>query len=162
MKTEITMAACAALALLACSPEPVTSVVLTPTTPELAEVLRLADERWEAAGVSRDRIIIGESGAPVRFVPERAPISETRTTYRASDFMGVRWMELSSLDVDNATHELGHALGIGGFISHPFDEADCEGSDRPLMCRIGGSHISEPDLEVACSVGDCAHFDPEI
>jgi hypothetical protein len=152
-----------ALALVACMPESAEVVILTPETPELEALMLAADLRWEAAGVHPDRIQIGPGGAPVRLVPERAPVAETRTVGRGHVFAGVRWVELYSLDLDVATHELGHALHIGmpelDIVHLP--EADCAGAERPLMCALVGHAISAPDLELACSVGDCLHFTPE-
>jgi len=155
--------AAVALALTACMPESVQVVVLTPETPELEQLLRAADARWEAAGIDADRIQIGPGGAPVRLVPERAPVAETRTVGRGHVFAGVRWVELYSLDLDVATHELGHALHIGMpelDIVH-IDDAECQGDDRPLMCAHVGHRITADDLELACSVGACSHFTPE-
>jgi hypothetical protein len=157
-------AAVAGLALSACLPESAQVVMLTPETPELAELLRAADARWESAGVDPDRIQIGPGGAPVRLVPERAPVAETRTVGRGHVFAGVRWMELYSLDLDVATHELGHALHIGYpelDLMH-LPEADCAGEDRPLMCAHVGKAIGAADLDLACSVGACSHFTPEL
>jgi hypothetical protein len=152
----------AALALAACSAEPV-SVVLTPTTPEIADLLTAADLRWEATGVAPERIIIGEGGAPVRFVPGRGA-SETRSFGRGHDFAGVRWMELDVLSLEMATHEMGHALGIGRpelDISH-IEGPECgHVPERPTMCPAPGGVITAPDLELACSVGRCTHFEPE-
>jgi hypothetical protein len=153
----------AALALAACAAEPV-SVVLTPTTPEIADLLTAADLRWEAAGVAPERIIIGEGGAPVRFVPGR-PASETRVIGRGHDFAGVRWMELGWLSVENATHEMGHALGIGRpelDVDH-IEGPECgDVPDRPTMCPAAGAVITARDLELACSVGRCTGFEPEV
>lgn len=155
------------LLLSACGPDAVETVVLTPESPEIDTLLRAADARWEAAGVAADRLQIGAGGAPVRYVPERAGISETRVSWRAGEFAGVRWMELDALHVDVATHELGHALGIGhGFVSHPVEHESPEACEpdavnRPLMCSHGGAVITEDDLSRACEGGDCTHFEPE-
>lgn len=156
-------------ALAACAPESVEVVVLTPETPELAALLHAADQRWEAAGVAPERIQIGPGGAPVRLVPERAPVAVTRTRGQGSAYRGVRWMELYSLDVDVATHEVGHALGIDavGFVRHSLDERDgCTAATmRPIMCSHsapGVDVITSADLELACAAGDCAHFSPEL
>ena len=84
--------ALAALALVACETESVEAVVLAPETAELAEVLLAADARWEVAGVAPERIqiaAVGGDGAPVRYVPERAPVSETRTYKRGSAYAGL-------------------------------------------------------------------------
>lgn len=155
-----------ALAAACSGPEGVSSVVLTPETPEVEAVLRAADQRWEAAGVAPERIQIGPGGAPVRLVPERAPAAETRTIGRGSEYVGVRWMELYSLDEAVALHELGHVLGINaiGFVRHPFEGSECDvdPSDRPLMCAHVGNRISDQDLELACSAGDCTQFAPEL
>ena len=165
-----------ALVLLAgCLPESVEAVVLTPTTPEVEQVLRAADARWEAAGVAPDRIQIAPGGAPVRLVPERCEsilpgscVAETRTMGRGHAFAGVRWMELYNLDVDIATHEMGHALGIKfhpdqDTQNYPDGVADC-GADvtsRPLMCSHVGAVISASDLDEACAAGPCERFTPE-
>jgi len=157
-----------ALCLSACLPESVEVVVLTPESPEIEFLLRAADERWEKAGVAPERIQIGPGGARVRYVPERAGISETRVTWSAGVFRGVKWMELDVLNVDVATHELGHALGIGrGLVSHPIEHEQpeaCEpdATNRPLMCSRGGVGITERDLTLACDIGDCTHFTPEV
>lgn len=151
---------------LGCDEAPL-SIVLTPQTSELDELLREADRRWEAAGVAPYRIVIGPGGAPVRFVPERAPIAETRTAGRAGKFTAVRWMEL--YDFNNmavAMHEMGHALGIGAasVVAHPLDKEECEpdAANRPLMCPVvGGTLITTRDLELACDAGACTHFAPE-
>jgi hypothetical protein len=158
----------ALLALSACLPDPVTSVVLTPETPELEALLLDADGRWEAAGVDPDRIRIAPGGAPVRLVPERAPMSETSVIGRGSAFAGVRWVELDRLDLDVATHELGHVLGIGGpgqYVRH-LDEREPEAcalppEARPLMCSHAGALLDASSLELACDAGDCARFAPE-
>lgn len=147
----------------ACMPESVQVVTLTPETPELEQLMRAADARWEAAGVDPDRIQIGPGGAPVRLVPGRAPVAETRTVGRGHVFAGVRWMELYSLDLDVATHEIGHALHIGMpelDIVH-IEGAECEGADRAMMCAHVGNAIGAHDLELACTVGACTHFSPE-
>lgn len=164
------MTRCIQLALLAlavgCLPEPVETVVLTPTSPEIEAALLAADARWEAAGVDVDRIQIGEGGAPVRLVPERGLASETRTTRKGTAFAGVRWVELNSLDPAMVAHELGHALGIE---FHPDDPgepgvADCApgAPHRPLMCAHIGAELGEQDLSLACDAGPCSGFSPEI
>jgi hypothetical protein len=160
------------LAAAGCLPESVETVVLTPTSPEIEQVLLAADARWEAAGVDPDRIQIGQGGAPVRLVPERCSgtvcTAETRTHKQGTAFRGVRWMELYSLDVGLAAHEIGHALGID---SHPDQDPevhpegveacapDAEG--RPLMCSHVGAKLTESDLGDACAVGECPRFTPE-
>lgn len=155
----------ALLALAACAQEPAESVTLTPDSPELEAVLRAADARWEAAGVDPDRVIVGEGGSPVRLVPGRAPVAETRTVKRGADFAGVRWVELYSLDVDVATHELGHVLGIewatpeSKHLGGP--ACDAGQHERPTMCAVVGGTITAADLDLACAVGDCTHFSPE-
>lgn len=161
-----------ALAAAACAPEAATSVTLAPTSAELADVLRAADARWEAAGVHPDRIQIGpvgsSEGAPVRLVPERAPVAETRTYKRGSEYAGVRWVELYSLDVDVATHELGHVLGIewATEMSRHLDGAECDSThahtDRAMMCTHVGGAITAADLALACDVGECVTFSPEL
>lgn len=169
----------APLALLAlavgCMPESVETVVLTPTTPEIEQVLRAADARWEAAGVDPDRIQIAEGGAPVRVVPERCGsiragvcIAETRTHMQAFAFRGVRWMELYNLDVDVATHEMGHALGIQFHLDedpeeHPEGVEACapDAAQRPLMCSHVGPKLTELDVGEACAAGACGGFTPE-
>jgi hypothetical protein len=166
-----------ALALAAgCLPESVDVVVLTPTTPEVEQVLLAADARWEAAGVAPDRIQIAPGGAPVRLVPERCGsilpgkcVAETRRVMRGHAFRGVRWMELYDLDVDVAAHEMGHALGIKFHIdadveSYPDGVADCgsDGAHRPLMCSSAGPAIVASDLDAACSAGACERFTPEL
>lgn len=148
-----------------CLPDPVETVVLTPTSPEVDQALRAADARWEAAGVAPDRIQIGPGGAPVRLVPERGTTSETKTTKRGSAFAGVRWMELNSLEPAMVLHELGHALDIEW---HP-DQLGQDGVEacapdapnRPLMCSHIGKAIGVEDLSAACAAGDCTHFNPE-
>lgn len=156
-----------ALLALACAPESAQSVTLAPDGPrasEIEDVLRAADARWEAAGVAPNRIVIAPGGAPVRLVPDRAPVAETRTRGRGGDFMGVRWVELYDLDIDVATHELGHALGIDavGFVRHSLDASgECEGEQRPAMCAHVGHAITTADLELACAAGPCDGFTPE-
>lgn len=160
------------LTLAACASEGPVSVVLTPTTPELAAVLAEADARWEAAGVDPDRIVLGSHGAPVRIVEDLGHVHVGATVlgktvgYRSDrKFGGVRRMDLASLDIDNVVHELGHALGIGvGFTPHPFDRdgaCDPNAPNRPIMCAAGGTAITELDLAEACSIGECNHFTPE-
>lgn len=166
----------APLALLAlaagCLPEPIEVVVLTPTSPEIEQVLLAADARWEAAGVAPDRIQIGPGGAPVRLVPERCDsvlpgkcVAQTKTTYRGTALSAVRWIELYSLDVAVATHEMGHALGIqfhpdqypdGGEVCAP------DAPNRPLMCSHVGTVIAQYELGEACAAGGCGHFTPEL
>lgn len=163
-----------ALAAVGCKSESVT-IVLSPTTPELEQVLRAADARWEAAGVDPDRIQIAPGGAPVRLVPERcgsilpgACVAETRTTFAGEGLAGVRWMELYSLDVGVATHEMGHALGIQfhpdqDLETYPDGAAVCApgAAHRPLMCSHVGVTIAASDLDEACAAGACEHFTPE-
>lgn len=161
-----------ALALAACAPESVTSVTLSPTSPEIEAALRAADARWEAAGVDPDRIVIALGGAPVTVVPERCAggkcVSETRTHMQAFAFRGVRWIELANLDSAAVAHEVGHALGIE---FHPDGDpaADPEGvelcapgaADRPLMCSHAGAQITALDVSDACAAGPCVGFRPE-
>lgn len=160
-------AALALVSLAACLPESVQSVTLSPATPELAAVLRAADARWEAAGVDPERIVVAPvgsvEGAPVTLVPELAPVSITRVLGKGGAFVGVEWMHLSSLELDIATHELGHALGIYGFGEH-VTGPDCadESEARPVMCAIvHDSVLSEADLDLACGAGACTGFAPE-
>lgn len=161
------------LVAVGCMPESVETVVLTPTTPELARVLRAADARWEAAGVDPDRIQIAEDGAPVRLVPERCVdgicLAQTGIHMQAEAFRGVRWMELYSLDVDVAAHEMGHALGIqfhvdGDPAHDPEGAAACapDADGRPLMCSHGGQKLTELDVGEACAVGACSGFTAEL
>lgn len=164
--------AVALLALSACLPESTDSVALSPTTVELEALLLAADARWEAAGVEADRIIIApvgsSDGAPVRLVPERAPTSQTVQMGQGHAFVGVRWMELDRLDLDVATHELGHALGIGGpghYIQH-LDGAEPEAcarpvAERPVMCAYVGAVLDEASLGLACDTGACTEYAPE-
>jgi hypothetical protein len=169
----------AALALAlatGCLPESVEVVVLTPESPEVEAVLRAADARWEAAGVAPDRIQIAAGGAPVRLVPERCGsviigkcVAETRRVMRGRAYAGVRFMELYSLDVDVAAHEMGHALGIHFHIDqdaelHPDGIADCapDAAHRPLMCSSNGPSIAAVDLGEACAAGACEGFTPEL
>lgn len=155
----------AALALAGCLPESVDVVVLSPATPEIEAALLEADARWELAGVAADRIQIGPGGAPVRLVPERGVASETRTTKRGHAFVGVRWIELNSLEPAMVLHEMGHALQIE---FHP-EQLGPEGAlacapgapNRPLMCAHIGSAIGADDLGEACAAGACDHFTPE-
>lgn len=160
------------LSLVACLPESVKSVTLTPESPEMEAVLRAADARWEAAGVDPDRIKIGPGGAPVRLVTERCGgisedlcIAETRTHMQGTAFRGVRWMELYSLDVDLATHEMGHALGIEFHLDDETHDGDPACNPdlpvRPTMCSHVGNVIASADLDRACSSGECEHFTPE-
>lgn len=158
--------ALAALGLVGCLPENVETVVLTPTSPEIEQALRAADARWEAAGVDPDRIQIGPGGAPVTLVPERGIASETRVTYAAEAFRGVKWIELNSIDPNMVTHEMGHALGIQ---FHPDDPGElgaeecAQGAEgRPLMCSHVGARIGAEDLGEACAAGACPHFTPEL
>lgn len=157
--------AVALLALAACAPEAVESVTLTPTSPEIEDVLRAADARWEAAGVDPDRIVIAEGGAPVRYTPEHAPVSETRIVKRGFSFAGVRFVDLAALDVDVATHELGHALGVDWATpeSHHLVGAECDlpALERPTLCASAGSVITAEDLAAVCAVGACRWFTPE-
>jgi hypothetical protein len=164
-----------ALTLLACGPEAVETVVLSPDTVELEAVLREADARWEAAGVAADRIVIGPGGAPVRVVPQEelrvsskskdVAVAVTRVTGAAGTYVGVRWMELSSLDLNAATHEMGHALGVNVVVlDMPHldgPECDADAAHRPLMCEAVGDVITAQDLDMACSSTDCTHFTPE-
>jgi hypothetical protein len=159
------------LALAACAPEGPVSVVLTPETPELAAVLVEADRRWEAAGVAPERIVLGLHGAPVRVMDlgsmDEGVVTGTTVAFRSERrFGGVRRMGLASLDIANAVHELGHALGIGvGFVTHPFESDPACASDapsRPIMCEVGGDTITELDLTEACSIGACVGFAPEL
>lgn len=152
------------LAAVACLPESVHSVTLTPTSPEVETVLLAADARWEAAGVAADRIVIGPGGSPVSYVPERAPVSETRVIGRGSAYAGVRWIELADLTIDTAVHEMGHALGINVVALDGEDHVrggGCEGNTRAVMCAHVGNAITVDDLDLACSVGACSHFTPE-
>jgi hypothetical protein len=164
---------CLAALASGCS-APDVSVVLTPTTPELATVLVEADRRWEAAGVAPDRIVLGLHGAPVRVAEELGHVHDGASEvlgktvgYRSERrFGGVRRMDLASLDLANVVHELGHALGIGvGFVSHPFDsDPACalDAPSRPVMCEVGGDTITELDLTEACDIGACVAFNPEL
>jgi len=164
--------AVALLALSACLPESVESVTLSPTTVELEALLVAADARWEAAGVEADRIVIApvgsSDGAPVRLVPERAGTGQTVQMGEGRAFVGVRWMELDRLDLDLATHELGHALGIGGpghYIQHlDADEPEAcalPAAERPVMCAHVGAVLDAATLGLACDTGTCTHFTPE-
>lgn len=158
-----------ALALSACASEE-TSVVLTPTTPEIAAVLAEADARWEAAGVAPERIVLGLHGAPVRVVDlgsvEAGPVMGKTVAGWHDDHVRVRRMDLAVLTLPEVMHEMGHALGVGvGFNHHPLDRAgECDtGTEaRPVMCAVGaGALITELDLTEACSVGACVGFSPE-
>ena len=160
-----------ALAAAACAPEAATTITLAPTSAALYDTLRAADARWEAAGVHPDRVVIAEvggEGALVRLVPERAPVAETRVIKHASAYTGVRWVELYSLDVDVATHELGHVLGIewASETSKHLDGAECDPSlphaERALMCAHVGGAIDALSLALACTVGECVGFSPEM
>jgi hypothetical protein len=148
-----------AVSMVACMPEQVETVTLTPETPEIAEVLRAADARWEAAGVAADRIVIGSGGAPVRLVPDRYG-HETRVVGQGGTYTGVRWIELLDLHVGAVTHELGHVLGINvvALDAEHIDGSECDvdAPNRPIMCEVIGEKIT------ACSVGDCTAFLPEV
>jgi hypothetical protein len=163
----------APLALLAlasaCQPESVKVVVLTPSTPEIAEALRAADARWEAAGVDPDRIQIGPGGAPVRLVPERGNTSQTNTVGHGHAFSGVTSMDLNCLDAGMVLHEVGHALGIkyhrdADAAADPAGVEACapDAANRPLMCSHVGHEISADDLAEACAAGACDQFSPEL
>lgn len=170
-----------AIALSACAPEPIETVVLSPESPEVAEALRLADARWEAAGIAADRIVIEPGGSPVRLV-EREHLHDvpaeatdvTRSIGRGGTYVGVRYMELTSLDLDRVTHEMGHAIGINvvaldvaSHVDGPETDEEqaklcaADAPNRPLMCRAAGTVITTVDLGLACSVTDCVHFKPE-
>jgi hypothetical protein len=161
------LAALALATLAACLPESVQSVTLSPATSDLAAVLHAADARWEAAGVAPDRLIVAPvgsaEGAPVRYTPERAPVSVTRVIGQGSAWAGVRWIELADLTLDTATHELGHALGINLSVLDAEHVADC-GDDQParaVMCAHVGGAITDADLAMACEAGACVGYSPE-
>lgn len=151
------------LSLCACANEPTDSVTLSPATAEIAQALRAADARWEAAGVDPDRIVIAPvgsaEGAPVRLVPERGPASETHVVFRGTAFAGVRWIELTSLDVHLVTHELGHALGAND--SEDADACGLDVTERPTMCSHVGRKLTAEDLDGVCEAGSCSAFQPE-
>lgn len=159
--------ALALVSLAACLPESVESVTLSPATPELAVLLAEADARWEAAGVHPDRVIVAPvgsaEGAPVTLNPELAPASITRVTGRGSAFAGVQFMRLSSLRLDDATHEVGHALGLyrgGGHVDGP--ECAKDALARPVMCAyVHNSVLTGADLDLACEAGACVGYSPE-
>jgi hypothetical protein len=158
----------ALVSLAACLPESVQSVTLSPATPELAAALAAADARWEAAGVDPDRIIIAPvgsaEGSPVTLNPELAPASITRVLGKGRAFAGVEWMQLSSLDHDISTHEIGHALGIYGIDGGHATGPDCaaESAARPVMCsHVHHAVLSDADLALACEAGACVGYSPE-
>jgi hypothetical protein len=164
--TRLVAFAVSLLSLAACLPSSVESVTLTPESPEVEAVLRAADARWEAAGVAADRVQIGPGGSPVRLVPSRGNTAQTSVRGQGSAYMGVRWVELQSLDLDLATHELGHVLGINVVAldgADHIDAAECGAAQhaRPLMCEVVGGTITATDLDLACSVGRCDWFTPE-
>lgn len=159
MKTLLVVAALA----VGCLPESTKSVTLTPATPEIADALRAADARWEAAGVDPDRIIVGDGGASVTLAPERGPTSLTMQVYRAEAFVGVRRIELNKLDVGIVTHELGHAMGADD-AEGALDVGECERTlpTRPVMCEHVGRTITADDLAQVCADGGCGAFNPEV
>lgn len=158
-----------ALALPGCASDEL-SVVLTPDTPEIAAVLHEADARWEQAGVAPGRIVISEGGAPVRVAllghTDDGPIhGVTGARKRGAEYTGVSAIDLATLDLPAVIHEMGHALGIAvGFGPHPLENTgacDLDAPNRPVMCAVIGSVITELDLAEACSAGECTHFTPE-
>ncbi len=140
--------------------------------PGLADVLRAADARWEAAGVDPARIVIGPGGSPVTLVADLGTVAKgrvlgvTATTGRSGELEAVRSMRLADMSLDNVTHEMGHALGIGAasFVSHPVAGEQCAAgaADRPVMCEVEGHTITAADLTEACAVGACVGFSPEL
>lgn len=176
MWTKALSLAAIAVCLSGCASDEL-SVVLTPTTPEIATVLVEADARWEAAGVAPDRIVIGLHGAPVRVADLGSVEAGTvmgRTVVRKrqdSPSIRVRSMDLAGLTLPEVMHEMGHALGAAvGFNAHPGEHAEgefpgacAEGvMPRPIMCAVGaGALITETDLTMVCEAGACMHFTPE-
>lgn len=159
------------VALSACVGADGVSVTLTPETSEVETALRVADARWESAGVAPDRIVVstvGGAGAAVRVVPDR-PASKTNVVGKGRELARVKSIGLNSLDADMVAHEMGHALGlyaIGFGDLHPRGPECDTGAEhphagRPLMCAIVGGVIDEATLSEACDVGACVAFNPE-
>lgn len=165
MNTRIHMALFGlAVALLsaACLPlEPGDNVALKVSDPELREIVAAADQRWEAAGVSAERVKLqpalaipvrwatsAESAAYCELPPPQAGCTQyvedvPVRVWISSDQPSERWLDI-------VTHELGHLLGVLDHLSY-----------ENMMGEDGAERISAADLEVACSVGACDGFAPE-